>query len=149
VIFLTNTGDHQVTQINAFFSSTLRRIIDSSQFDIKQLATELGFRNDHFVRMWRDGSNMPRLDRLVDVSNAMGLPLEDLLICWLADQDYKHFARYEIIAAQLGGEDYAADLLSGQDENSTTPWWSMRRVPASAAEIALRKNVQAGTYADV
>ena len=137
-----------MTQINAFFSSTFRRVIDSAGLDIKQLAAELGFRNDHFLRTWCAGGNLPRLDRLADIANAVNHPLEDLLLPWLCDQDPRHHARYEIIAAQLGGEEYAADLLSGQDENSENPWWAMQRQPASAAEIASREDVPEGVYAD-
>jgi len=137
-----------MTQINAFFSSIFRRIIDSADLDIKQIAAELGFRGDSFPRMWRDGSNMPRVDRLADLANAVSLPLEDLLLPWLCDHDPKHMARYEIIAAQLGGEDYAADLLSGDDKNSENPWWAMRRHPASAADVASRRDAPPGVYAD-
>lgn len=138
-----------MTQINAFFSSVFRRIIDSAGLDTKRLAEELGYINDHFVRMWRDGSNLPRLDRLADIANAVGLPHEDLLLAWLCDNDPRHRVRYEIIAAQLMGEEAAKDLLSGCDENSDRPWWSIAGKPvAGAAVAASRDDAPPGRYRD-
>jgi hypothetical protein len=137
-----------MTYINAFTSSVLQRIVKASSLDPNTIAGAIGYKDGKLVQSWINGGNIPPLKRLVSLANAVNLPLEDLLTPWLCDQDPANHARYEIIAAQLGGEAYAADLVSGQDENSERPWWQMKRKPASAAEIASRKEVPPGVYAD-
>lgn len=137
-----------MTFINAFTSSVLHRITKASNLDPKTIAGAIGYRDDRLIRSWINGGNIPPLKRLVPLANAVTLPAEDILIAWLCDQDPANHARYEIIAAQLGGEAYAADLLSGDDEDTGRPWWGMRRRPVSAAHIASRKDVPEGVYPD-
>ena len=133
-----------MTYINAFTSSVIARIVKARVLDTKTIAAKLGHKGDNMLRMWIAGGNIPPLTRLVDLADAVELSAEDLLLPWLCDQDPANHERYRIIACQLGGEQYAADLLSGADENSSDPWWGTTRKPVSAADIVSRGTGSSG-----
>jgi len=131
------------------FSSVLRRLFQSRDgTDHRSVSHELGYRGTAFLEMWLDGKVLPPLGRLAELANAIDVPLEDLLLPWLAERDPEHAQRYRIIAAQLLGLRQADDLLSGARENSATPWWG-GIAPMSAAELVSEmENPPLGVYRD-
>jgi len=131
------------------FSSVLCRLFQSRDgTDLKTISHQLGYRGTAFLEMWLEGRVLPPLDRLPELANAIDVPLEDLLLPWLAERDAEHAERYRIIAAQLLGRRQADDLLSGARENSATPWWG-GIAPMSAAELVSEmENPPLGVYRD-
>jgi transcriptional regulator with XRE-family HTH domain len=99
------------------------------------VAATVGYRGKAFITMWAEGRSLPPLARLPQLANAFDVPLEDVLLPWLADYDPQHAERYKVIAAQLMGLEVAEDLFSGARENAQRPWWGRPRHSLSSAEV--------------
>jgi hypothetical protein len=132
------------------FASVMARVAESlDNFDHSRLALELGYKSRHLIDTWFSGTALPPQTRLPDLANALGLPLEDFLLPWLADQDPEHVHRFQIITAQMMGLEPAVDLFSGATKNSDRPWWSLRRRSMSAAEVvSTLDDMPPGTFSD-
>lgn len=133
-----------------FLSSVLTRIVDSTDdLDEHSISMELGYKSESMISMWLVGLATPPLARLVDLANAVRVPLEDLLLPWLADQDAEHAYRYLILAAEIMGTEAATDLLSQERKPSDQPWWATAAAPQSGVEVVTAmENTPPGAYRD-
>jgi transcriptional regulator with XRE-family HTH domain len=123
---------------NVWFASALGRIIEGKKLDYKSVASKIGYQDGAaFVRSWVNGTGTPPIYRIADIADAVSVPFEDLLLCWLIDHDLDHLERYEFIAALLMGPATAANLFAEEDDDWEAPWWEMPRDPMPLAD-ALR-----------
>ena len=130
------------------FASVLFRIIKNVEnLDSITLSRQLGYKTGAMVGLWLTGKTLPPITQLASIANALQVPLEDVLVPWLADQDQEHVERYTIIAAQLMGREAADDLLSGAQESGDKPWWASDREGLTSAEVVVEmKNPPPGIY---
>jgi hypothetical protein len=113
------------------------------------LAQLLGYKGTSFVDGWLSGATLPRLATVVDLANALDLPLEDLLGPWLADQAPEHVTRFKVIAAQLMGREAADDLLSCAPAQEGANWLDVIAPPMTGVEVIVEMEpAPIGMYRD-
>ena len=111
-----------LTKKHTHFASVLTRIFVVHDATPESAAAGLGYRDAFFVKSWCAGTHLPTLAKVVELSNVIGWPLDELVMTWLADTAPEHAIRFKIMLAQLLGLPAANDLFSGKREVDDDIW---------------------------
>lgn len=131
------------------FASVLTRIFAVDEATPASISKELGYTSAFFVEAWCSGQQLPSLARVVELSNVIGWPLDELLLTWCADQAPEHTTRFMIILAQLLGLPAANDLFSGNRVVDDAIWLTKVGSPMTAGEVCVElDDVPIGSYRD-
>lgn len=85
-----------------YLSSSLRRLIPASGYEVEQVAEMLGYKSEAIVRMWMTGEHGPRLEQLPRIAGIIGEEVSFLLADWMADAHPEFIPQMQTMLAGYG-----------------------------------------------